>query len=62
MSTESKFYIVAGLFAVGAVMILYVVITMSTFWFLIPGSILVAIFGPWSYVLYAKKGRENGKK
>lgn len=62
MSIGMKFYIIAALFGVSALMVLYVVITMSSFWLLIPGFIGTAIFGPWSYVLYGKKERLNGKK
>lgn len=49
-----KFLIVAGLFAVASGLIIHVTFSFSDFWLLIPGFIGAAIFGPWSYYLYAK--------
>lgn len=58
MPVKQKFLIVAFCFAVASFAIAYVTFSMSTFWLLIPGSLGVAIFGPWSYYLYAKlKGK-----
>lgn len=54
MSSRLKFSIATAFFAVGALMILYVVINLSHFELLIPGFILVGVSGPATYYFYAK--------
>lgn len=54
MPVKVKFLIIAGIFAVASSLIIYVTFSLSDFWLLIPGVAGVAIFGPWSYYLYAK--------
>lgn len=54
MSVKVRFVIIAALFGLASLAIVDVVYTTTNFWLLIPGFIGVAIFGPWSYYLYAK--------
>jgi hypothetical protein len=54
VSSRLKFSIATGVFAIGALMILYIVINVSHFELLIPGFILVGLAGPATYYFYAK--------
>jgi len=58
MTVKSKFIIATGLFAIGAVLIIYVFLMKTSFELLIPGFILVAFAGP-AYYFYRYEIQSN---
>lgn len=54
MAVRVRFAIVALLFIISAYLVFLVFAARTGFWLLGVGFVGVAVFGPWSYYLYAK--------